>query len=95
MDESQTDTPASEREDQGGSRGITIGLALLVVYFLCPFVYLIPLYLLYAKSSSPPPWIDKAVDGFFVPIVFLCDLIPLYESLIDTEMEIVSRVFFP
>lgn len=93
MDELQTDTSESKRGDKGGSNGLTIGLILVIVYFFCPFIYILPLTLFYSKSR-PPEIVFDAIKVYLAPISALEKLIPGYSVLINTEARILENIFF-
>lgn len=80
----------SEREHSGSRVAVTISAVVLLVYVLCPGVFLLPLALIYGRTGTPPPAIRKSVYAFLVPVNMLYTRIPVYRALRDKEAQVLG-----
>lgn len=80
MSETEQDT------SHGGYRatGTAVGV-LVLIYFVCPFVYIWPFVFIYGRHGSTPPWVERAFDRAFYPVAYLYRHVPAYRALLEQE----------
>lgn len=77
-------------EKSGGSNiAVSVGVALLLLYFLCPAAFVLPLFAVYgSRATYPPAAVRGALEVFFAPITFLEDRMPGYHVLLHKEAQL-------
>ena len=79
--------PATER-----SYGVPIAAtAILTLYFLFPYVFVIPIDLGIRRHILPPETLDRCIF-VFAPIRFLTQHVAFYGSALDTEGSMLVRM---
>lgn len=75
------DDPETSDTRNGHRATATVLSSLVIIYFLFPFAYALPLMMIYGKRRVPPP-------GFrmlFAPVNYLDQHVPAYHALMEKE----------
>jgi len=78
--------PAKER-----SQGLLMAAPILAVYFLFPYVFVIPIDLGMRRHILPPDTVDRC-SFVFAPIRFLSQHVAFYRSALDAEGSMLVRM---
>jgi hypothetical protein len=77
-----------EKERGGGlSNWVVTTTAVVLLYFLFPHVFLLPIVLASGKAE-PPAAMHHAMSVFFTPIRILSHRVPAYAWLLEKESEL-------